>query len=351
MIEYVSSNFIFLLELFGLLLLLHASVHVSKWAVRVTLVTILLLFLNSVFINLEEWTCDYDNLRVLRSILTYTIYSMQPVILIMTMMIASPLKKKELWTLIPEAIAVPVYFSSYWTHVVCWFDENNSYHGGYVTILPYLVFGFYVVVFMMKVFFNSKQNMFRDASSMLIIIVVGILGVLLYLITDYSNDYSAIFATAILLYYLYYYINLSKIDSLTGLKNRKCYYRDLERAKRSITAVASVDMNDLKFINDTKGHAEGDKAIKTVADCLAVSGTRKTVYRVGGDEFIILYGGKGDEMIADDIAYMRAKISETPYVCAFGYALVKDYESIELAVTVADKAMYEDKAALKRESK
>ena len=71
--------------------------------------------------------------------------------------------------------------------------------------------------------------------------------------------------------------------------NRQCYYADINNDKDKITAVASVDMNDLKKINDSQGHAEGDKALYTVATCLVQGNlSKKHIYRVGGDEFVIL---------------------------------------------------------------
>ena len=55
-------------------------------------------------------------------------------------------------------------------------------------------------------------------------------------------------------------------------------------------------MNELKWINDTRGHEAGDAAIKAVADCLMQgAGVSKHAYRVGGDEFVLLYVDKDEE--------------------------------------------------------
>ncbi|MCR4961476.1 MAG: diguanylate cyclase [Lachnospiraceae bacterium] len=69
-----------------------------------------------------------------------------------------------------------------------------------------------------------------------------------------------------MIYYLSLYVLTAKEDTLTHLLNRQCYYADSEKEKDMITAVVSVDMNDLKKINDTHGHDAGDKALKTVAE-------------------------------------------------------------------------------------
>ena len=53
--------------------------------------------------------------------------------------------------------------------------------------------------------------------------------------------------------------------------------------------IVSIDMNGLKEINDKEGHAAGDKALETIAICfLSATTTKETVYRIGGDEFVIL---------------------------------------------------------------
>lgn len=84
----------------------------------------------------------------------------------------------------------------------------------------------------------------------------------------------------------------SETDGLTGISNRDGFIRrgaeELERAKRSGNKVAVVvlDLNNLKIINDSQGHDEGDKLLINVAGCLQ-QGTRKTdvTSRWGGDEY------------------------------------------------------------------
>ena len=114
-----------------------------------------------------------------------------------------------------------------------------------------------------------------------------------------------------------------------------------------ITGVVSADMNDLKKINDTLGHAAGDLALETVAKCLLETGTRKKrIYRIGGDEFAIFYLGTKTEDIERDIEEMRGELAKTPYVCAFGYEMV-DNKDIDKAMRQADQKMYSKKSKLK----
>ena len=116
-----------------------------------------------------------------------------------------------------------------------------------------------------------------------------------------------------------------------------------------ISGVASVDMNELKFFNDTQGHEAGDLALKTIAGIMQANcGSHATVYRVGGDEFMIFYVSSIEEIIRASIRYMREKLAETPYVCAFGYEGRREGVTLEEMIRVSDQRMYENKAALKQ---
>lgn len=83
---------------------------------------------------------------------------------------------------------------------------------------------------------------------------------------------------------------LSELDAMTELYNRRGFYkhflRMLSETKRKYAVLVSVDMNRLKHINDTYGHAEGDFAICTLAHGVkAICGKEAVCARFGGDEF------------------------------------------------------------------
>jgi len=98
-------------------------------------------------------------------------------------------------------------------------------------------------------------------------------------------------------------------DALTGLPNRVLFVRKTTEAlERSKTTHASVgvlfiDLDKLKHVNDTIGHAVGDQLIVTIAKRLAAA-TRPSdlVARISGDEFVVLCEGLLDEHVALDVA-------------------------------------------------
>lgn len=98
-------------------------------------------------------------------------------------------------------------------------------------------------------------------------------------------------------------------DALTGLPNRVLFLRKtteaLERSRttHSTVGVLFIDLDKLKHVNDTIGHAVGDQLIVTVARRLAAA-TRPTdlVARISGDEFVVLCEGLLDDQVALDVA-------------------------------------------------
>ncbi len=82
---------------------------------------------------------------------------------------------------------------------------------------------------------------------------------------------------------------MNYIDSLTGLKNRNSYFKRLQELQKSQQALGVVylDINGLKKANDTHGHTYGDSLI-TRASVLLTKIFKDDVYRIGGDEFVVL---------------------------------------------------------------
>lgn len=87
-------------------------------------------------------------------------------------------------------------------------------------------------------------------------------------------------------------------DGLTGIRNKKAYDREVQRLDQQIGArtarfgLAMIDLNYLKQINDTYGHERGDTAIKLLCGHICGIFKRSPVFRVGGDEFVIVLEGE-----------------------------------------------------------
>ena len=90
--------------------------------------------------------------------------------------------------------------------------------------------------------------------------------------------------------------NLANVDALTGLSNRRGFFRTLEsliadQHETGAFAVGVLDLDGFKPINDIYGHPAGDKVLREVGGRLLALGERVTVARLGGDEFGLIVTG------------------------------------------------------------
>ena len=146
-------------------------------------------------------------------------------------------------------------------------------------------------------------------------------------------------------------------DPLTGLANRTLLLERLQlelrrlRRNRGSVLVAYLDVDDLKLVNDSCGHAVGDRMLHGVAQRLTAA-TREvdTVARVGGDEFVVVCA-VDDAVAADRLIERLGAAAARPVHddgrvgLSFGWVLSEDPADDPTAlVACADEAMYRAKA-------
>lgn len=151
---------------------------------------------------------------------------------------------------------------------------------------------------------------------------------------------------------------LSAHDSLTGLYNRlhfETIFECISRGRRYPVSIIVADLDGLKAVNDTYGHAAGDRLIKAAADLLTGAfRPDDLVARFGGDEFIVLMpetDENGAEVVMDRIRAAECRLRDTgksPQVrFSLGSATAHAPDEIASLFHQADMRMYEDKAARK----
>lgn len=152
---------------------------------------------------------------------------------------------------------------------------------------------------------------------------------------------------------------VSITDNLTGIFNRRAYSETIDKLTNIFPAefvYMSLDVNGLKTVNDTLGHAAGDEIIIGAAECMSKClGIYGNIFRIGGDEFAaVLYvpTDKFETMIhtfENEVDNWKGKFVNSLSV-SFGYVKADEIQgqSIENISILADKRMYEAKAAFYR---
>ncbi len=147
------------------------------------------------------------------------------------------------------------------------------------------------------------------------------------------------------------------VDELTGLANRRMFDlrmgQEVSRARRHAEPLALVmlDIDHFKVVNDTHGHAVGDRVLRRVAAHLRdAARAHDTVARIGGEELAWILPGAGIDRATDAAERLRAAIGAdpgdgVPVTASFGVADLASGDDPEALVRRADVALYRAKRA------
>lgn len=154
-------------------------------------------------------------------------------------------------------------------------------------------------------------------------------------------------------------------DPLTNLYNRRGFekmasevFEDCRKTDTPVM-VMTVDMDELKKINDNYGHMQGDVAIKMIGNALDYAASGKEICaRVGGDEFNIVAGDyseeEGEKFIANVLEYIEGynKVNSMPFrvEISYGSVIIDEYDvgNLEYYMNISDNRMYKQKFKKKK---
>lgn len=141
-------------------------------------------------------------------------------------------------------------------------------------------------------------------------------------------------------------LKLSYRDMLTGAFNRNRYMKDIDElsGKEMQLGIVYMDVNGLKDMNDQRGHSFGDKVLVQCADrAVSVFGPEK-LYRIGGDEFIILCKDIAEAEFLKLVTKLK-NLCEDPesFTASIGYKWDKSTHKLQEMTCEADNMMYEEK--------
>lgn len=158
-------------------------------------------------------------------------------------------------------------------------------------------------------------------------------------------------------------------DALTGIRNKRGYETEIQRINKGIAmgntkvGVVMVDMNDLKEVNDRYGHEKGDKVICSLCDMLCSVFKRSPVFRIGGDEFVVIVSNYDYTNLESNVNKFIKSVDHNvkenelePWErasAAIGYAVFEEDKDIAIEDTLkrADERMYICKQEMKEKYK
>jgi len=153
---------------------------------------------------------------------------------------------------------------------------------------------------------------------------------------------------------------LASRDHLTGLLNLREFHesltRELERCKRygGRFSVVLFDLNRFKVVNDSRGHAEGDRVLQKAGEAIArTCRASDLAFRVGGDEFAYILPESGEEAAVAAAGRVRAELASMPerLDCSYGITVwPEDGPERALLLGAADSRLYDMKREHERDA-
>jgi diguanylate cyclase (GGDEF)-like protein len=138
-------------------------------------------------------------------------------------------------------------------------------------------------------------------------------------------------------------------DGLTDLPNHRAFQEDLVREFESAVrhgdhlSVASIDLDDFKFLNDRHGHAHGDALLRRAATVLRELRAGDRAYRIGGDEFAILLTRTGADGARIATRRLGAALRDAGIAASLGASVMRPGHEPDTLLAEADAALYEAK--------
>lgn len=244
-------------------------------------------------------------------------------------------------------------------------DKSHASEGYIVIQIAFFAVGFCApfafstashMLFILEIFISHAINHFENFSLML---SLGIPVALCTIAAQFamSKLYEIHYATAQDLE------EATLTDVLTGVGNRRSFYLHAEefQKEKKPFAIAYIDIDRLKKCNDQYGHSEGDLYITSVCDSLnAICENDEFVYRIGGDEFILLSPVNNAVQLEKKILQARLYLYEKfknkkSYIADFSFGVVDAQidreETISDLLSHADRIMYRYKVVHYMEQK
>lgn len=300
----------------------------------------------------EYWFGQLDHPTIWRMLAASSAYTLRITILFFFILLFSDgIKNKILFilVLIPALFNLVVSFGAFVNPDVFYYTSDNVLIRGPWISVPFSVSALYFFIFFIFSLKKFRKGYKGEFILTLFIFLISSFTTILEAVYSIRGVLSGACMLSCIFYYIYYLLTNYAHDTLTGAYIRYNLYTDC--AKKKEYSLICFDVNGLKKINDEHGHKEGDKCLISICDSIRstipLSGT---LYRMGGDEFVIILKTIEIDDLMDISRLIKNKVENEGYSIALGYSIKEkdDNTSLDNLLTSADKMMYQDKEFYKK---
>ena len=330
-------------------ILLYSQRNTRDKELRYFWVTLISCFLLVIQDWLELITSEDPSLRFWRTLLSVAGYVFRSTAAVgLVLVVCKPEhRSKALW--IPCLVNLAVCSTAFFSDIAFGFDEEYKFYRGPLGYVSFVVPILYLIMILWMTYKRYKDSGFMERMFLVVCALICLISAALDTTMGGVRLNQAIISTSIF-FYLFLRSYDVRRDALTNLLNRQSLYNDCETLNRKICAVASVDMDGLKALNDSRGHEAGDEALRAIGRCMQEATDSKIrAYRIGGDEFVLLYARADENAVRENLEEIRRKVKEAGYSISIGYAMREEKDNPESMIRRSDIKMFEQKAKYYRE--
>lgn len=357
-VSYISSDIIGIISLIFTMYLLSRSSLLTKLKTKQFMFVCVLTL---IIINLEIASIIFMKLkgpliREVNTVVNMLGFALSPLVALrMAFLFDIRLIKYKARLAIPIYIQASLCVASVFTGWIFSISSMNVYSRGPLFFLNPITSLYALIIFIIAHNQSSKEYDYDEKTYMHCLYAIVLLGNIVQIVFPNVLLIWSCVSICILLYYIFLRDLQLKYDPLTNLRNRMSFEKMMNQIQRvDRVGIAVLDLNDLKKVNDTLGHLEGDKVISKAGEIIRLSfqGIGIT-YRIGGDEFCVLCKQQDETRVEQSLKMLRILSNEFPGVSiAYGYWCYKKIEGKGIHETFAraDRAMYENKRNMKSKS-
>ncbi len=368
-VEYFLSNASLLFLSVMMVFLAIVGMRMKKKEGKFFIIFTALVLLLSVVVGMENYAERSDN-PVIGTIFTSMGYMVRPILMYIFVLLATFedntfARKQRLILAIPLFINTLIYIFPLFMNVpglstfVFYYESVGGaarfVRGSFVNFFCHFVCLLYLLLVVYIVVVRARRKYRRDSIILLISVLSIIIAVVLEMVFKRNDILNMTCEICALMNYIFIMTINSSKDSLTKISDRRTYYADLAFFRNSINGIIEMDMNGLKWLNDHYGHEKGDDALRAIATILSesIQGKNMYLYRLSGDEFLILMRKGNEAILEHTVEEIRKKITEDNYSLAIGYCFIdkEKITDINVAFKEAENRMYEDKAKYYKDNK